>query len=285
MQNEINTHDLFPEPNPFVMERRAVMRYHRDNYVSQGGNAKRPDGSRRGRVCGSKARARGGFRGVQPNAIVALGLVILLAIAFGITAANANLGSGTGDAIWASDETGAVADDGSAVSTPKSDWKRGSVPMLFQTDPQWANKRYAGATIETHGCGPTCLSMVYVALTGKTDLDPKGMADFSTRCGYLEGEQTKWALMTEGAAQLGLHSEEMPSDVKAIGSALAGGTPMVFSMGPGDFTTDGHFIVACGVDGDGNFVVHDPNSVERSKRSWDPHQLLSQCRNIWAFSV
>lgn len=269
MRNDASMQELFPEPNPFTMDR-SLRRYRRDAYVGHG-----------------KGSARKRCR-LRPNTIVALGIVVLLVLAFGITAANANLESGMADALWAKGgaaSASATQATNAPQSTPVSEWKRGSVPMLYQTDPVWANRKYAGATIETHGCGPTCLSMVYVALTGKTDLDPKGMADFSTRCGYVDGSETAWALMSEGAAQLGLNPREIPRDASALKEAVAAGSPLVLSMGKGDFTTDGHFIVVCGVDDNGDLIVRDPNSAERSNKAWDPETVLGQCLNIWAFSA
>ncbi len=66
------------------------------------------------------------------------------------------------------------------VSTPKAEWKAGSMPHLYQTDPVWASQPYAGTDVRTAACGPTSLAMVYVYLTGKTDLDPASMAAFAT---------------------------------------------------------------------------------------------------------
>ncbi|MFR2951407.1 MAG: hypothetical protein ACLTKG_09010, partial [Collinsella intestinalis] len=45
------------------------------------------------------------------------------------------------------------------VSTPRSQWTAGTMPHLYQTDPLWANKPYAGSNIRIAGCGPTSLSM------------------------------------------------------------------------------------------------------------------------------
>lgn len=59
-----------------------------------------------------------------------------------------------------------------ASSTPQSEWKRGATPALYQTDPQWASTSYANDTLEKSGCGPTCLSMVYVNLTGRKEMEP-----------------------------------------------------------------------------------------------------------------
>lgn len=181
--------------------------------------------------------------------------------------------------------TGQVSDTSPASSTPRSDWRAGEVPFLYQTDPQWASHPYAGGTVEKNGCGPTCLSMVYVSLTGRDDLDPSAMADFSERGGYTTDGMTAWALMTDGAAELGLVSEELPASAGAVREALLAGRPVICSVGPGDFTSTGHFIVLSGLDGDGGVVVHDPNSAERSSRTWDLESVLGQCLNLWALSA
>ena len=193
-------------------------------------------------------------------------------------------------ALWfvmASTAGGAGQAGGSAPtsSTPRAEWRTGEVPFLYQTDPQWAGHPYAGGTVEKNGCGPTCLSMVYVSLTGRDDLDPSAMADFSERGGYTTDGMTAWALMTDGAAELGLVSEELPASAGAVREALLAGRPVICSVGPGDFTSTGHFIVLSGLAGDGGVVVHDPNSAERSSRTWDLERVLGQCLNLWALSA
>lgn len=172
-----------------------------------------------------------------------------------------------------------------ASSTPASEWEKGSVPYLYQTDPEWADWPYAGGTVEENGCGPTCLSMVYICLTGRKDFGPGEMAIFSEREGHVDSGMTSWTLMSSGAAELGLMSEELPADEAAVLSALSQGRPVICSVGPGDFTTTGHFIVLAGLDESGGVVVHDPNSEARSRQPWEIGRILPQCRNLWAFSA
>lgn len=171
------------------------------------------------------------------------------------------------------------------TSTPRAEWRRGEVPCLYQTDPAWAGIGYAGGTIEKNGCGPTCLSMVYVALTGKDDLDPAGMAALSERGGYTADGMTTWTLMSEGASELGLRSEELPASADAVREALSQGHPVICSVLPGDFTSTGHFIVLAGLTEEGEIVVRDPNSAERTGRTWELDRVLAQCANLWSFSA
>lgn len=177
----------------------------------------------------------------------------------------------------------ASAPDG--TSTPRHLWVRGSMPFLYQTDGEWGTQPYADGTIATHGCGPTCLAMAYVQLTGKRDMDPARMATFSESAGFVDAGVTSWRLMSEGGQSLGLRPQELPASADAIREQLRAGSPIICSVGPGDFTTTGHFIVLCGLDGDGRAIARDPNSAERSQQTWDVERILSQCHNLWAFSA
>lgn len=186
----------------------------------------------------------------------------------------------------ASGAGGASLINKSPQSTPVGEWRKGSLPYLYQTDRQWADRSYADGEIATYGCGPTCLSMVYVALTGSRDRSPVEMADFSEKNGYIDGGITSWLLMSEGSALLGLRAKEVGADANQIRLELSKGHPIICSVGAGDFTTSGHFIVLAGVADGGNKVeIRDPNSYERSHQEWDLDRIIPQCRNIWAFSV
>lgn len=180
---------------------------------------------------------------------------------------------------------GAAFGNEAPVSTPKTQWKRGVIPHLYQTDPAWSHIPYAGSDLSAAGCGPTCMAMAYAGLTGKSDRDPAAMAAFSEQGGFVDAGMTSWAFMTEGAAQLGLDAEELPADANAVMAALREGRPVIASVRPGDFTTEGHFIVLAGVDENGGVTVRDPNSPERSARTWSAQRIVDQCANLWSYRV
>lgn len=162
---------------------------------------------------------------------------------------------------------------------------KGEIPLYIQWDSQWGYDNYGDGLIALDGCGPTCLSMVYIGLTGDTSMNPKKMADYSSRNGYLTASgATAWELMLSGASGLGLTSGEVSLDESVIRWELEAGRPIICSMRPGDFTTTGHFIVLTGIAEDGSIIVNDPNSVLRSRQTWELTRLMKQMKNLWSFS-
>lgn len=161
---------------------------------------------------------------------------------------------------------------------------RNGIPVYFQWQQEWGYASYGTGNIAMDGCGPTSLSMVASALTGDYSLTPKKIADMAVENGYyLEGTGTDWNLMSEGADRLGLNWEEPEWSAKSILGHLEAGHPVICSMGPGDFTDQGHFIVLTGKTSDGKILVNDPNSRVNSRKKWDINVLLAQIKGMWAY--
>ncbi len=131
------------------------------------------------------------------------------------------------------------------------------------------------------GCGPTCLSMVTIYLTGDTTKDPLWMCQFAEEHQFnVPGSGSKWALISEGGRMLGLDVTQIPLDQDRIYRNLDVGNPIIVVVGPGDFTTDGHFLVLTGHDGD-KITLNDPNSPTNSQKSWDYDTLAGQIQSLW----
>ena len=156
-----------------------------------------------------------------------------------------------------------------------------TVPLLMQWDERWGYSEYSGGLLGLSGCGPTCLSMVSIYLLNDPGYDPRTVAEFSMDNGYsVKGNGSAWTLISEGGPQLGLDVIEIPLDRDRIFRNLEVGNPIICIMGPGDFTSTGHYIVLTGVE-DGKLRVNDPNSRERSEQLWDYDAIQSQIRNLW----
>lgn len=175
------------------------------------------------------------------------------------------------------------ADSYHAVFT--SDELQQKYPLFLQWDKRWGYLPYGGSIIGLSGCGPTCLSMVLVSLTGNAEMTPAQVAQFSQENGYyVEGSGTSWSLMTDGASRLGLYARELSLDESVMKKALDNGQPVICSMGAGDFTSQGHFILIYGYNDEG-FLVNDPNCIARSSRAWSFEKLHGQIKNLWSYGI
>lgn len=173
----------------------------------------------------------------------------------------------------------------SVVVDITDDYTPGEIPLFIQWDERWGYSQYGDGMMAVNGCGPTCLSMVAVGLTGNTNYNPSYVADLSEQNGYYSETGTSWTLMTEGANRLGLTGYSVNITSDAIKNELNQNHPIIASMVPGDFTTTGHFIVLTGIDEDGKIIVNDPNSRIRSGKHWDIEVIMSQSKSMWAYTV
>ncbi|MDE6626228.1 MAG: C39 family peptidase [Lachnospiraceae bacterium] len=156
-------------------------------------------------------------------------------------------------------------------------------PLFLQWDARWGYVPYGDDNVGLSGCGPACLSMVIFSLTGNENATPDVIAEFSENNGYyVYGEGTSWSLMTDAAAYYGVKTEELSLGEGNMKGYLDGGGMIICSMGPGDFTSSGHFIVIYGYDQDG-FLVNDPFSRIRSSRSWSYDTISGQIRSMWGY--
>lgn len=166
-----------------------------------------------------------------------------------------------------------------------NDLKKGTIPLLLQWDIRWGYEIYGSDFLAITGCGPTCLSMVRCGLSGEDEWNPLEVANMAEEYGfYVDEVGTSWELMTTGAIQLGLDVNSVIYDEAHIIAELEKGRPIICAMGPGDFTTSGHFIVLTGVDESGRIKICDPNSRINSEKSWKAEEIIPQIRNLWSYT-
>lgn len=155
------------------------------------------------------------------------------------------------------------------------------VPLLLQWDQRWGYAEYTGKVMGLSGCGPTCLSMVCLYLLDDAKYTPGYIARFAQENGYsVDGNGSTWTLISEGGKRLGLDVTEIPLDDGRIIRNLEADNPIICVMGPGDFTTTGHFIVMTDYI-DGKVKINDPNSPTRSEKLWELSAIRDQINNLW----
>ena len=159
-----------------------------------------------------------------------------------------------------------------------------SVPYFCQWDVRWGFEQYNNKYFALTGCGPTCLSMVAIYLTGNSEYSPLWMGSFLDSHGYaVPGTGTAWSVFDDGIVEIGLYGTAIENSYDSICEALESGCPVIASMSKGDFTAKGHFVVFVSCD-DNSIMVYDPNSKERT-REWDYSVLEPQIASVWAMYV
>lgn len=164
--------------------------------------------------------------------------------------------------------------------------EKGEIPLLMQWDERWGYTEYCGMSFASAGCCPTSLSMVYMGLTGKTDMTPYDMGVLATEGGYAVDQQgTIGDFLVDEASGLGLTCERFNPSANALLTYLQSGYTVICNVGPGDFTESGHFFVITGLDGDGKLEVNDPYSSVRSAKAWDVDAVVGQTIAFYAFKA
>lgn len=156
-----------------------------------------------------------------------------------------------------------------------------SVPLFLQWDQQWGYMEYGSGVAGLTACGPVCLSMAAWYLTEDDAFAPDKMIEFATNNGYYSpGNGSSWTLISEGGVKLGFDVTEIPLVESRIIKNLEVDNPIICAMGPGDFTTSGHYIVMIGYE-NGMIRINDPNSVANSEKLWKYEDIEGQIRNLW----
>ena len=161
------------------------------------------------------------------------------------------------------------------------------IQPLYQRDYRGTVIRVGGAsrTVATSGCGAVCVSMVISYLTGNTDQDPDSLFLRAARLGEYAGWGLKHETLSTLLEENGVHSEWIPNTAEGIERALREGKPVVAHLGPGTFTNGGHYVLLRGFTDDGQILVNDPASPERSAEAYPLQIFLRQARREDCFLV
>ncbi len=162
----------------------------------------------------------------------------------------------------------------------------GGIPLLHQWDKRWGYTLYCNTTFALTGCCPTSFAMVYQGLTGDNSQTPYTFGVWADEHGYMdEYNGTDTGFLWAAASAFGLNMDSVSVSSSSLISALNSGRVVICNVGPGDFTTTGHFIVITGLDSSGQLIINDPFSSVRSEKRWDADTVISQTKALWAFWV
>lgn len=227
-------------------------------------------------------------RDVEPRrifmAVFAMLVIVIVSAFVGIAAAHAITGVMDGSGLTFASLYGADnATRAESLSTPQTEWELGSVPELYQDDPQWADRPYGASTVGAAGAAPLCLTMVRVDVTGDAETTPIDVASYSQRAGFADAADAS-PLLGDGAVELGLESRQIDANELSIRRELVAGRPVVAAVGGAAFGGSPTYIVLADIDEHGRLVVRDPLSRDRTNRHWGFDEILSQTSALWSYT-
>ena len=148
--------------------------------------------------------------------------------------------------------------------------------VFEQCDPRWANEQWGknpGNTMCHAACGPTSVSNMVLALTGKS-ISPLEMAKKAAEKGYEAGYGTTLGVV-EMVQDYGLKQSKIDISVNAVEDVLKkGGLVMLAGTGPGPFLNTSHYVVIRKSSG-GKWYTANPGRKELDDTPYDPSYVIS----------
>lgn len=132
------------------------------------------------------------------------------------------------------------------------------------------------ATIASHGCGPTSLAIILSSFEQK-EINPMTMTEQVCKSGGCYSSGSSYSTLATVAETYGYKTQfvSRSGDISKVTNALASGNSLVIAlMGPGTFTSGGHYIVLTGTRSDGYVSVADPASRTRTNTKWFSMNLV-----------
>ena len=139
-----------------------------------------------------------------------------------------------------------------------------------QYDSRWANNVYTSTgnksqTMRNSGCGPTAAANI-VAHVKDASVTPWTLAQIALKKGYRTANSgTAWGFFKHLAGVYGFSKFVQTSSLATLKACLDEGGYVVCSMGPGYWTSGGHYITAWKYDGT-YIYCNDPASATRKKQ-------------------
>lgn len=167
----------------------------------------------------------------------------------------------------------------------------------LQTDSRWASKDYSApgesTTIGKSGCGPTCAAMLIETLTGKT-FTPADACAWALKKGYKAPNQgTYYSYFVPQFKEYGIQCERLNTatlygnstssiHTKAF-DLLKQGYYLIACMGPGLWTSSGHYVVVWWEEG--WVYINDPASQSTARIKGNLATFKSQVKYYWTIDA
>ena len=164
----------------------------------------------------------------------------------------------------------------------------------LQTDPRWGSLDYSApgekTTIAASGCGPTAMAMV-LATWADPSVTPKTECAWSlahgykaprqgTYYGYFEPAGARYGLRVTRLNYASLYGKSTSAYHAQVKDALDRGELVIACMGPGNWTSSGHYVLVWKIDGD-TIYINDPASTKAARTKGNYSLFKQQVKYYW----
>ena len=176
------------------------------------------------------------------------------------------------------------------------------IPVSYlQYDGRWGGNDYSApgekTTIAKAGCGPSCVAMIIASLAD-TSVTPAEACAWSLAHGYKALKQgTYYSYINAHLSKYGIKSTQVNrsslykstsqtaknAHTKAL-DAIKNGNWVIACMGPGTWTSSGHFVLWYGVNGK-YALIHDPASLKNNRIRGDLATFQREVKYYWVIDL
>lgn len=150
--------------------------------------------------------------------------------------------------------------------------ENGEISFVYYNQYDYPDTPYGSSTIAISGCGPTSVAIVLSTLLDE-EIMPYEIGDYLADNGFLVTGGTNREGFANVFDEYGVKYSYLEETSENIISALKAGDMIVYGVGESDFTSGTHFIVLTGLDKNGDVIVADPASYDRTGCSWSSEYL------------
>lgn len=177
------------------------------------------------------------------------------------------------------------------------------VPVSYlQTDGRWGGNDYSApgekTTIAKAGCGPTCVAMILATLIDKS-ITPADSCKWSLEHGYKAPKQgTYYSYISAHLAEhkikatrintTNIYKSTTKTAEKAHAKALEAinkGNWVIACMGPGNWTSSGHYILVYDINGIGELMIRDPASLKVNRIRGRLKAFQNEVKYYWIVDI
>lgn len=170
-----------------------------------------------------------------------------------------------------------VGKGGKTSNTPS---RVNNFSYFSQYDNRWDNDE--NSLLKKAGCGPTSVAMLLSESLGK-QITPNEISSEAYAKGLWNEKGSSSDIFSYFGNKYNIPVKDVKKDWNTFDQLASQGVPQAVSgKGTAPYTTEGHIITVLGKDANGNYIVNDPLSIQRSK-PYTISDMKNGWNNSWAF--